>query len=65
MKKLLIILSSVIAIYLIGLLGLNSHAVQDRLLNTGLQNIVNNTDQLLFAVQGRLVHLQDEQKHVF
>tara|TARA_B100000475_G_scaffold21251_1_gene14824 strand:- start:198 stop:1250 length:1053 start_codon:yes stop_codon:yes gene_type:complete len=47
MKKLLIILSSVIAIYLIGLLGLNSHAVQDRLLNTGLQNIVNNTDQFL------------------
>ena len=47
MKKLLIILSSVIAIYLIGLLVLNSHAVQDRLLNTGLQNIVNNTDQFL------------------
>ena len=47
MKKLLIILSSVIAIYLIGLLGLNSHGVQDRLLNTGLQNIVNNTDQFL------------------
>ena len=42
MKKLLILLSSVITIYLIGLLALNSHTVQDRLLNIGLQNIVNN-----------------------
>ena len=46
MKKLLILLSSVITIYLIGLLALNSHTVQDRLLNIGLQNIVNN-DQFL------------------
>ena len=42
MKKLLILLSSVITIYLIGLLALNSHTVQDRLLKIGLQNIVNN-----------------------
>ena len=40
MKKLLIFLSLIIAIYLIGLLALNSYTVQDRILNIGLKNIL-------------------------
>ena len=47
MKKLLILLSLVIGVYLIGLLALNSHSVQDRLLNIGLQNIVNSGEKFL------------------
>ena len=46
MKKLLIFLGSIATIYLIGQLSLNSHTVQDRLLNIGLQNIVNSEEFL-------------------
>ncbi len=47
MKKLLIFLSLIIAIYLIGLLVLNSHTVQDRILNIGLKNILSNSEPFL------------------
>ena len=47
MKKLLIFLSLIIAIYLIGLLALNSHTVQDRILNIGLKNILSNSEPFL------------------
>ena len=47
MKKLLIFLSLIIAIYLIGQLALNSHTVQDRILNIGLKNIISNSEPFL------------------
>ena len=47
MKKLLIFLSLIIAIYLIGQLALNSHTVQDRILNIGLKNILSNSEPFL------------------
>ena len=47
MKKLLIFLSLIIPIYLIGLLALNSHTVQDRILNIGLKNILSNSEPFL------------------
>ena len=47
MKKLLIFLSLIIAIYLIGTLALNSHTVQDRILNIGLKNIISNSEPFL------------------
>ena len=47
MKKLLIFLSLIIAIYLIGQLALNSHTVQDRILNIGLKNIVSSSESFL------------------
>ena len=47
MKKLLIFLSLIIAIYLIGLLALNSYTVQDRILNIGLKNIVSSSESFL------------------
>ena len=47
MKKLLIFLSLIIAIYLIGLLALNSYTVQDRILNVGLKNILSNAEPFL------------------
>ena len=47
MKKLLVFLSLIIAIYLIGLLALNSHTVQDRILNIGLKNILSNSEPFL------------------
>ena len=47
MKKLLIFLSLIIAIYLISLLALNSHTVQDRILNIGLKNIVSSSEPFL------------------
>ena len=40
MKKVLILISSVVLIFLIGLVSLNSYSVQDRILNTGLKNIL-------------------------
>ena len=40
MKKILITLSFVISIFIIGLVSINSHTVQDRILNIGLKNIV-------------------------
>ena len=47
MKKLLIFLSLIIAIYLIGLLALNSHSVQDRIFNIGLKNILSSSEPFL------------------
>ena len=47
MKKLLIFLSLIIAIYLISLLALNSHTVQDRISNIGLKNIVSSSESFL------------------
>ena len=47
MKKLLIFLSLIIAFYLISLLALNSHTVQDRILNIGLKNIVSSSESFL------------------
>ena len=47
MKKLLIFLSLIIAIYLIGQLALNSYTVQDRILNIGLKNIVSSSEPFL------------------
>ena len=40
MKKILIIISLVISIFIIGILSLNSHSVQDRILNIGIKNIL-------------------------
>ena len=47
MKKLLILISSVALIFLIGLASLNSHSVQDRILNTGLKNILAGVEPFL------------------
>ena len=47
MKKLLIFLSLIIAIYLTGLLALNSNSVQDRILSIGLKNILSNSEPFL------------------
>ena len=40
MKKAFILIGCVVSIFLIGLVSLNSHSVQDRILNTGLKNIL-------------------------
>ena len=40
MKKILIFVSFVISIFVIGLVSLNSHSVQDRILDIGLKNIL-------------------------
>ena len=40
MKKILIIISLVISIFIIGIVSLNSHSVQDRILNIGIKNIL-------------------------
>ena len=47
MKKLLILLSCLISILIIALVSLNSHSVQDRILNIGLQNILSNAEPFL------------------
>ncbi len=47
MKKLLILLSCLISILIIALVSLNSHSVQDRILNIGLQNIISNAEPFL------------------
>ena len=47
MKKLLIFLSLIIAFYLISLLALNSHTVQDRILNIGLKIMLSNSEPFL------------------
>ena len=47
MKKILILIGSVTTIYLIGLFSLNSHTVQDRILNIGLQNILSSEEPFL------------------
>ena len=43
MKKILILISFVVSIFIIGLVSLNSHSVQDRILNIGLENILSST----------------------
>ena len=40
MKKILIFISFVISIFIIGLVSINSHSVQDRILNIGIKNIL-------------------------
>ena len=47
MKKALILISFVVSIFLIGLVWLNSHSVQDRILNTGLKNILAGVEPFL------------------
>ncbi len=47
MKKALFLLSCLVAIFLIGLASLNSHSVQDRILNTGLKNILAGVEPFL------------------
>ena len=47
MKKILKLLIPIIAIYLIGLLALNSHSIQDRILDIGLKNILSNAEPFL------------------
>ena len=47
MKKILILISCVASIFIIGLVSLNSHSVQDRILNIGLENILSNANPFL------------------
>ena len=47
MKKALILIGCVVSIFLIGLVSLNSHSVQDRILNTGLKNILSGVEPFL------------------
>ena len=47
MKKALILISFVVSIFLIGLVSLNSQSVQDRILNTGLKNILAGVEPFL------------------
>ena len=47
MKKALILIGCVLSIFLIGLASLNSHSVQDRILNTGLKNILAGVEPFL------------------
>ena len=42
MKKISILISCVVSIFIIGLVSLNTHSVQDRILNIGLENILSN-----------------------
>ena len=47
MKKILIFVSFVISIFVIGLVSLNSHSVQDRILDIGLKNILSSAEPFL------------------
>ena len=47
MKKILILISCAVSIFIIGLVSLNSHSVQDRILNIGLENILSNAKPFL------------------
>ena len=47
MKKALILIGFVVSIFLIGVASLNSHSVQDRILNTGLKNILAGVEPFL------------------
>jgi len=47
MKKALILIGCAVSIFLIGLASLNSHSVQDRILNTGLKNILAGVEPFL------------------
>ena len=47
MKKILILTSCVVSIFIIGLVSLNSHSLQDRILNIGLKNILSSAEPFL------------------
>ena len=47
MKKILILISFVVSIFIIGLVSLNSHSVQDRILDIGLKNILSSAEPFL------------------
>ena len=47
MKKILIFVSFVISIFVIGLVSLNSHSVQDKILDIGLKNILSSAEPFL------------------
>ena len=47
MKKTLILISFLVSIFLIGLVSLNSHSVQDRILDAGLKNILTGVEPFL------------------
>ena len=47
MKKILILISCFTLIFIIGLVSLNSHSVQDRILNIGLENILSSAKPFL------------------
>ena len=47
MKKVLIFISCVLLIFIIGLVSLNSHSVQDRILNIGIKNILSIAEPFL------------------
>ena len=47
MKKILIFVSFVVSIFVIGLVSLNSHSVQDRILDIGLKNILSSAEPFL------------------
>tara|TARA_Y100000991_G_scaffold51720_1_gene37553 strand:+ start:55 stop:1107 length:1053 start_codon:yes stop_codon:yes gene_type:complete len=47
MKKILILTSCVVSIFIIGLVSLNSHSIQDRILNIGLKNILSSAEPFL------------------
>ena len=47
MKKILIFISFIISVFIIGLASLNSHTVQDRILNIGLQNVLFSAEPFL------------------
>jgi len=44
MKKILILISCAVSIFIIGLVSLNSHSLQDRILNIGLENILSSAE---------------------
>ena len=47
MKKVIILISFVVSIFIIGFASLNSHSVQDRILNVGIKNILSSTEPFL------------------
>ena len=47
MKKILILVSCAVSIFIIGLVSLNSHSIQDRILNIGLENILSSAEPFL------------------
>ena len=47
MKKILILISCAVSIFIIGLVSLNSHSLQDRILNIGLENILSSAKPFL------------------
>ena len=47
MKKVFILIGCVVSIFLIGLVSLNSHSVQDRILDAGLKNILAGVEPFL------------------